>query len=256
MKIKFVPTGKEIEGDPNKTLLQLCTENGIEIKSICKGVPSCAECRIRIVEGEYNVVPPTKAEMSLVGTNYFVDQRRLSCQVRCFGDVTVDLKEQIERSEIQNKKVRGFRAPGQKGSQVETHAKQGTLVLEEGAVPHRNPEQRPHTPGHSPLEGHPEDGHSHPQQTEGRAHEDKPQQPKQGGGRNSRGGRRGGGGRDANRGGQNASGGGLNRGAQGSAGGGQNRGAGGGQNRNQGQAGGGGQNRGGNRPKNDPSKTS
>ncbi len=184
MKIKFVPTNQEIEGDPNKSLLQLCTENGIEIKSICKGVPSCAECRIRIVDGEYNVVPPTKAEMSLIGTNYFVDQRRLSCQVRCFGDITVDLKEQIERSEFQNKKVRGFRAPGQKGSHVETHAKQGTLVLEEGSVPHRNPDQKPHTPGTSPLQGHPEEGHAHPQQTEGLSHEEKARRQQQGGGGN------------------------------------------------------------------------
>jgi ferredoxin len=135
MKIKFLPTNQEIEGDPNKTLLQLCTENKIEIKSICKGVPSCAECRVRIVEGEHNIVPPTKAEMSLIGTNYFIDQRRLSCQIHCYGDITVDLTEQIERSEIQSKKIRGFRSPHQKGTVVETHAKQGTMVLDEPAPP-------------------------------------------------------------------------------------------------------------------------
>ena len=63
-----------------------------------------AECRVKIVEGEHNVLPPSKAELNLIGTNYFVDQRRLSCQVRCYGNITVDLTEQIERSEIQNKK--------------------------------------------------------------------------------------------------------------------------------------------------------
>ena len=142
MKIKFLPTNQEIEGDPNKTLLQLCTENKIEIKSICKGVPSCAECRVKIVEGEYNIVPPTKAEMSLIGTNYFIDQRRLSCQMHCYGDVTVDLTEQIERSEIQSKKIRGFRSPHQKGSAIETHAKQGTMVLDEPA-PKLEPTRQP-----------------------------------------------------------------------------------------------------------------
>jgi ferredoxin len=144
MKIKFLPTGQEIQGDSNKTLLQLCTENQIAIKSICKGVPSCAECRIRIVDGEYNVVPPSKVEMSLIGTNYFIDQRRLACQVRCYGDLTVDLTEQIERSENQNKKVRGFRAQGQKGSHVETQAKQGTLVLEasENTQEQREPKEK------------------------------------------------------------------------------------------------------------------
>lgn len=132
MKVKFLPSGKEIESTPNKSLLQLCNENQVEIKSICKGVPSCAECRVKIVEGEHNVLPPSKAEISLIGSNYFIDQRRLSCQVRCFGDITVDLTEQIERAEIQTKKVRGFRVQNQKGG-GETHAKQGTLILEEGA---------------------------------------------------------------------------------------------------------------------------
>lgn len=131
MKIKFLPTGQEIQVDPNKTLLQLCTENHIEIKSICKGIPNCAECRVKIVEGEHNVLPPSKAELAVVGSNYFIDQRRLSCQVRCFGDVVVDITEQIERADTQTKKVRGFRAQNQKG-QVDSHAKQGTLVLEEG----------------------------------------------------------------------------------------------------------------------------
>ena len=131
MKIKFLPTNQEAEGDPNKTLLQICNENKIEIKSICKGVPSCAECRIRLVEGEHNVMPPSKAELSLIGTNYFIDQRRLSCQIHCFGDITVDLSEQISRADTQKKKVRGFRQANHKSGQVETHAKQGTLVLEE-----------------------------------------------------------------------------------------------------------------------------
>jgi 2Fe-2S ferredoxin len=134
MKIKFLPTGQEIEGDPNKSLLKICTENKIEIKSICKGVPSCAECRVKIVSGEYNVLPPSKAEISLIGSNYFIDQRRLACQLHCFGDVVVDIGEQIERGETQNKKVRGFRLQNQKGTPTESHAKQGILVLEENAV--------------------------------------------------------------------------------------------------------------------------
>ncbi len=129
MKIKFLPTGQEIDGNPDRTLLQLCTDNNIEIRSICKGVPSCAECRIRIVAGENNLIPPNRAELGLIGTNYYLDGRRLSCQLRCFGAVTVDLTEQIEKADSPNKKVRGFR--NQSGKQTETHAVQGTLVLEE-----------------------------------------------------------------------------------------------------------------------------
>lgn len=130
-KIKIVPQGIELDVNPNKSLLQICTENQVEIKSICKGVPSCAECRIHITQGEYNVTQPSKAELSLIGTSWYLDGRRLSCQVRCFGDVTIDLTEQIERAETQTKKVRGFRS--QSGKSQESHAKQGTLILEKSS---------------------------------------------------------------------------------------------------------------------------
>lgn len=128
MKIKFFPINKEVDINPNKSLLQICIENQIEIKSICKGIPSCAECRIKIKEGEHNINPPSKSELNLIGTSYYIDGRRLSCQVHCFGDVVVDLTEQIERSETQHKKVRGFKSQHQHG---ESKAVQGTLILDE-----------------------------------------------------------------------------------------------------------------------------
>lgn len=142
MKVKFVPQNIELEVTPDKSLLQLATENQIEIKSICKGVPSCAECRVRVVEGENNVLPPNKIELNLIGTSWRIDGRRLSCQMRCFGDVTIDMTEQLERQESQNKKVRGFRSQKQ---QTESHAVQDTILLTEQpdlkAEPPRN-EQR------------------------------------------------------------------------------------------------------------------
>lgn len=127
MKIKFLPQGIEVEGTPNKSLLQIATENKLEIRSICKGVPSCAECRVRITEGESNTLPPTKAELNLIGSSHFIDGRRLSCQVRCFGDITVDLTEQVERAEHQTKKIRGFRSQ----KQIESHAVNDTFLLTE-----------------------------------------------------------------------------------------------------------------------------
>lgn len=127
MKIKFLPQNVEVEGNPNKTLLQIATENKLEIRSICKGVPSCAECRVRITEGGSNVLPPSKPELNLIGSSYYIDGRRLSCQVHCFGDVTVDLTEQVERIETQSKKIRGFRA----NKQVESRAVNDTMLLTE-----------------------------------------------------------------------------------------------------------------------------
>lgn len=127
MKIKFLPMGLEVEGSPNKTLLQIATENKLEIRSICKGVPSCAECRVLIPDGMENIIPPTKAELNLIGSSYYLDGRRLSCQVRCFGDVTVDLSEQVGKEDNTHKKIRGFRT----SKQQESHAVLDTLVLSE-----------------------------------------------------------------------------------------------------------------------------
>ena len=131
MKIKFMPQNLVVEANSDKSLLKIATENKIAIRSICKGVPSCAECRIRIVEGEGNVLPPTKAELNLIGTNYFIDGRRLSCQVRCFGDITVDLTEQLDRADNQNKKIRGFRTT----KNTESQAVNDTLLLNEKDEP-------------------------------------------------------------------------------------------------------------------------
>lgn len=110
MKVKFLPTGKEIEIAPERTLLQAALENGVEIRSICKGKLNCAECRVKIVEGESNVLPPSKAELNLLGSAWQLDSRRFACQVRCFGDIVVDLTEQIQRAETARKNIRGFKS--------------------------------------------------------------------------------------------------------------------------------------------------
>lgn len=97
MKVKFLPQNVEYDIELNETVLHLAQRNDLHIQSVCKGLPSCAECRIQIKEGENNVPPPSSKELSLIGTAYYVDQSRLSCQLRCFGDVVVDLSEQIEK---------------------------------------------------------------------------------------------------------------------------------------------------------------
>lgn len=108
MKIKFVPQNVECEIKPNESVLKVAQDNGLHIKSVCKGVPSCAECVVKIVSGDYNVFKPTPTEVNLIGSAYFVDQRRLSCQLKCFGDVTIDLSEQVEKaSRVVTKKPKG-----------------------------------------------------------------------------------------------------------------------------------------------------
>ena len=86
---------------------------------------------MRVVEGESNVLPPATKELSLIGTGYFIDQRRLSCQLKCFGDVTIDLSEQLEKQ----KNMTSRRPHGSKKSGTEvTHAVSGNFLDEDEEI--------------------------------------------------------------------------------------------------------------------------
>ena len=129
MKVKFTPQNKEFEIKPNQSVLNLAQEHDIHIQSVCKGLPSCAECRVTVVEGLENLLPPMENELDLIGTAYFVDNRRLSCQMRCFGDVVVDLSEQIDKESESSKQPQG-KAVKKEG---ESFARMGN-ILEENEV--------------------------------------------------------------------------------------------------------------------------
>ena len=101
MKIKFLPQNISIEAVSGKSVMEQAKQHKLPVSSSCNGMCSCAECRVYIVEGESHVLPPTAKEVELIGGAYFLDHRRLSCQLFCFGDVTVDLSEQVERVQHQ-----------------------------------------------------------------------------------------------------------------------------------------------------------
>ena len=107
MKVKFLPQDVEVDIKPGQSVLNVAHDNGIHIQSVCKGIPSCAECRVQVVEGATNVLPPMPEELNLIGTAHFVDQRRLSCQMRCFGSVVVNLEEQIAKEQVSAKRPQG-----------------------------------------------------------------------------------------------------------------------------------------------------
>jgi uncharacterized 2Fe-2S/4Fe-4S cluster protein (DUF4445 family) len=129
MKVTFLPIGKTIEIKPEESLLKAAQNNKVNIKSLCKGEAICCECRVKIVGGENNILPPTKTELNAIGSGYFIDQRRLACQVHCFGDITVDISEQLQKAETQTKKMKGAK----KGTVIESHAIQDTYLLKEKA---------------------------------------------------------------------------------------------------------------------------
>lgn len=135
MKVKFVPQNIELEIHPNQSVMNLAHENNLPIRSVCNGMPSCAECRIKVVDGEYNVPPPSRKELNLIGTGYFIDQRRLSCQLYCFGDITVDLTEQLEKAkEGEGSVPKKFLARAKKERAEDYHSVGGVLIEQDEAL--------------------------------------------------------------------------------------------------------------------------
>jgi ferredoxin len=133
MKVKFLPMNVELEVKPYQSVMDLAHKNGIKIKSVCNGMPSCAECRVQLVEGDANVLPPSVKELSLIGTGHFIDQRRLSCQLVCFGDIVVDLHEQIEKAESDTKRKPQGNMRGAEQS-MESKAVTGNLIEQDDDI--------------------------------------------------------------------------------------------------------------------------
>lgn len=127
MKVKFLPQNIELEIKPGQTVMSVAHENGIAIRSTCNGLPSCAECRVRVTDGDWNTNPPSRKELGLIGTGYYIDQRRLSCQVLCFGDITVDTSEQIEKA-AEGPVTKKFLTKVHKTSAQESHSVGGVLL--------------------------------------------------------------------------------------------------------------------------------
>lgn len=118
MKVKFLPQGISIETDSSKSVMELAKENKLSISSSCNGMCSCAECRVYVVEGEAYVLPPSQRETELIGDGHFMDNRRLSCQLFCFGDVTIDLSEQLERKSSKKQQTSHSQDSGEEKSSV------------------------------------------------------------------------------------------------------------------------------------------
>jgi ferredoxin len=114
VKVKFVPQNVEFEIKAGQSVMHLAEDHGIYVKSVCRGVPSCAECRVKIVDGDNNVFPPAGEELSLIGSGWFIDRRRLACQLQCLGDVTVDMTEQLAKQsgQIGGRKSKAAKAIG------------------------------------------------------------------------------------------------------------------------------------------------
>ena len=127
MKIKFVPQNVEVDIESSKSVLEISRELGFNIQSSCNGMCSCGDCRIFVKEGGTNLLAPSNKELKLIGQGHYLDQRRLACQLYCFGNVVIDLSEQENRFN-QGKISQQFLKKTQKQSPEEAYSKSDILI--------------------------------------------------------------------------------------------------------------------------------
>ena len=157
MKVKFLPQNIEVEGKSGKSIMELAREHSLPVSASCNGVCVCAECKVQVMEGERAVLPPTLKELELIGDGYSIDNRRLACQLYCFGNVTINLNEQLEREKSLGKIKKQFLKKINKSSFEDSYSV-GGLLLDEGSSQEagtlQNPSQQETGPDQAQLSEH------------------------------------------------------------------------------------------------------
>ncbi len=93
-KITFQPAGVTVEVNPGTTVFGAAAMAGVAIPSQCGGKCACALCRVTVVAGADLVSPMTWEEEGHLGNVFWITKERLSCQLRVFGDVTVEIADE------------------------------------------------------------------------------------------------------------------------------------------------------------------
>ena len=92
-KVTIIKNGKELVVDvegTDKTILDICEENDIEVEKACGGNRVCTTCLINVSEGAENLSEYSQQEDFMLG-NADDASMRLGCQCRPSGDCTVEL---------------------------------------------------------------------------------------------------------------------------------------------------------------------
>ncbi|MCS6837376.1 MAG: hypothetical protein NZ480_00895, partial [Bdellovibrionaceae bacterium] len=74
-----------------------------------------------------HLLPPTAAEIRLIGNTSHLDGKRLACQCRLFGPVTIDVSDHLATEKEALKKIKGINENQLSG---ESRAVVRTLILD------------------------------------------------------------------------------------------------------------------------------
>ena len=90
-RVRFYPTGEEVEAPLGRTLLQLAKEAGLVLPSTCGGDGICGRCRVVVRKGRVLAPPTTLLSRDEVQAGYV-----LACQTQPLDDLEVWVPEAQE----------------------------------------------------------------------------------------------------------------------------------------------------------------
>lgn len=95
-KVTFLPSGKIVETDEEKSILDIALENQIDIEHNCGGNCACATCHIFVKEGmEFLSEISEEEEDQLEEADNLSPNSRLACQSLVRGDVVVEISKLV-----------------------------------------------------------------------------------------------------------------------------------------------------------------
>ena len=89
-KVKFLPSGIEVEVKGGESLLDIALSHDVPIQHACGGFCACTTCHCEVLEGAENLDAPEEDELErLEMLDTRTEKSRLGCQSKVRGDVTV-----------------------------------------------------------------------------------------------------------------------------------------------------------------------
>ena len=85
--IFYLPEEREVEAEPDETILTASLRAGVQHAHACGGNARCSTCRVLILDDPDNCAPRNELEQALSERLHFTPDLRLACQTRLTGDV-------------------------------------------------------------------------------------------------------------------------------------------------------------------------
>jgi ferredoxin, 2Fe-2S len=88
-RVRFIPSGLEVDVPRGITLLDATIAAGLPIARSCGAEGVCAKCALIVVEGGEHLSPEAADETRIKNRNRIDTALRLACRARIRGDVAV-----------------------------------------------------------------------------------------------------------------------------------------------------------------------